>query len=81
MPEGTYGPPIDGIVSQSWTGNPPLTRAKLHVKTGETVGVKKEGAKALYDLGDAIFSQSGCYRRGAMSGELSNAVFDSVMKL
>ncbi len=72
-------PDTQFTITESWLQDIPFVKAKFSV-TGQVVGIKKEGARSLYHLSDAIFTGSDDYQRGTTFDELFNEVSDFIIK-
>jgi len=76
---GSYAPPANGVIGPANINNSPLVRGRVDTRTGQTNGIKREAAKALYGLINGIYTDSLRYRRGCTFKEIFDAVFDILM--
>lgn len=67
-----------GIITQQDLNRSPFAKAKIGPEG--TVGIKREGAKALYELADSIFTASATYQRGTTFEELADTLGDIVIR-
>lgn len=66
-----------GVITQQDLNNSPFAKAKIGPDA--TIGVKREGARSLYELADSMFTSSAMYRRGTTFDDLSDAMTDIII--
>lgn len=77
---GSYAPSSNGVISQIYLNGSPLIRGRLDLTNGQTHGIKREAARELYELADAIYSGTTRYRKGATFKDIADAVFNILME-
>lgn len=71
--------PSNGIIGRGDLQNSPLIRGRLNLENGHTYGIKREAARALYELIDEIYTGTKKYRKGCTFNDMSDAVFGLLM--